>query len=292
MSFQEDPYAMPSEPNHTPDIDPGKLRPKKPFWQRHLGKFTMPVIALQFLIIIILVLFLFLRPPQTITVTRLVPAPTSTPTPTQAIVPATTSIATVSPVSTAPDATSTDVTPTIQAVSGLPCKVDISSWTDGSPDWVVKAGVLYNDGSNSSTNGPTIVAPCEPGTNDYAVEAKIQVTNSSDYSCFGLDFRGSSTQDGWQGDHADVCSQDIASISSYSYDNGNTTLTQTPFTAGLTMHTYRAEVKGNTLKFFVDGTLEDTTTDNRLLTTETGQGVGLYSQNIQLQVTSFDVVSL
>ena len=63
-----------------------------------------------------------------------------------------------------------------------------------------------------------------------------------------------------------------AYISAYGDSNA---LTQAPFTPGTTAHTYRAEVKDNTLKFFVDGNLVDTTTDNRLLTTETGQGVGL-----------------
>ena len=51
-------------------------------------------------------------------------------------------------------------------------------------------------------------------------------------------------------------------------------------------------MKDNTLKFFVDGNLVDSTTDNRLLTTETGEGVGLYSQNVQLQVSSFQVMAL
>src|SRR5205085_3481644 len=91
---------------------------------------------------------------------------------------------TATPLSTAAAA------PTSQTASGLPCIVDISTWTGGSPDWVVHNGILYNDGSSGSNNGPTIIAPCQPGTTNYAVQAKIQVTNQSG-GCFGLVLRGS-----------------------------------------------------------------------------------------------------
>jgi len=153
---------------------------------------------------------------------------------------------------------------------------------------VVHNGILFNDGSSGSNNGPTIIAPCQPGTTNYAVEAKIQVTNQSS-NCFGIVFRGSSTPNGWQGYHAGICGLNTAYISAYGDSNA---LTQAPFTPGTAAHTYRAEVKDNTLKFFIDGNLVDTTTDTRLLTTETGEGVGLYSQNVQLQVSSFQVTAL
>ena len=122
---------------------------------------------------------------------------------------------------------------------------------------------------------------------NYTVEAKILVTNPSG-GCFGLVLRGESTQNGWQGYKADICGLNTAYISAYGDYNP---LTQAPFTPGTTVHTYRAVVKDNTIKFFIDGNLVDTTTDNRLLTTETGEGVGLYSQNVQLQVTSFQVTA-
>lgn len=52
-------------------------------------------------------------------------------------------------------------------------------------------------------------------------------------------------------------------------------------------HTYRVEVSGNVMKFLIDGTPTLSLTDNRYLT---GTQVGLWSKNVQLQVTSFKVL--
>jgi hypothetical protein len=49
--------------------------------------------------------------------------------------------------------------------------------------------------------------------------------------------------------------------------------------------------KDNTIKFFIDGNLLDNVTDNRLLTTGTGEDDLFYS-GTQLQVTSFQVTAL
>ncbi len=265
--------------------NPEKIQPIKPFWRRHLWPIITSV-ALVFVIIFASTTFILLRRSSQVPLNNAHPIQSFTPPSTQissTAIPPTSklnSTTTVVPAATA--------TPTSQAISGLPCIVDINTWTGGSPDWVVHNGILYNDGSSGSNNGPTIIAPCQPGTTNYAVEAKIQVTNQSG-GCFGIVLRGYSTQNGWQGYKADVCGLNTAYISSYGDYNA---LTQAPFTPGTTLHTYRAEVKDNTIKFFIDGNLVDTTTDNRLLTTETGEGVGLYSQNVQLQVTSFQVTVL
>ncbi|HYL42354.1 MAG TPA: hypothetical protein VEU97_03120 [Ktedonobacteraceae bacterium] len=265
--------------------NPEKLQPSKSFWRSHPWPIITSVALVLMIIFASTTIFLLTRPPQ---------SPPDNAHPAQVSTSASTQISsTTAPVTSTPGATATVVpttaaTPTSQATPGLPCSVDVSTWTGGSPDWVVHNGVLFNDGSSGSNNGPTIIAPCQPGTTNYAVEAKIQVINQS-YGCFGIVFRGSSTQDGWQGYKADVCGLNTAYISVYGDGNA---LTQAPFTPGTTAHIYRAEVKDNTIKFFIDGNLVDTTTDNRLLTTETGEGVGLYSQNIQLQVTSFQVKAL
>ena len=261
-----------------------KLQPIKPFWRRYLW----PIVASVALILVIIfastTIVLLMRPSQS-SPNNAHATSVSTP-PTAQI------SSTPVPATSTPNAPATVVpaaaTPTSQPISGLPCNVGIGTWTGGSPDWVVHNGILFNDGSNGSNNGPTIIAPCQPGATNYAVQAKIQVTNQSG-GCFGLVFRGSSTQNGWQGYKADVCGLNTAYISDY---EGGNALTQAPFTPGTTAHTYRAEVKDNSIKFFIDGNLVDTTTDNRLLTTEMGEGVGLYSQNVQLQVTSFQVMAL
>jgi hypothetical protein len=263
--------------------NPEKIQPITPFWRRHLWPIITSV-ALVLVIIFAATTYILSRGSSQNSLNNSHPIQGSTPLSTQ--IPST-----AAPITSNPNSTATATAPAIatsQATSGLPCIVDINAWTGGSPDWVVHNGILYNDGSNGSNNGPTIIAPCQPGTTNYAVETKIQVTNQSG-GCFGIVLRGSSTQNGWQGYKADICGLNTAYITSYAdYD----TLTQAPFTPGTTLHTYRAEVKDNSLKFFIDGNLVDTATDNRLLTTETGEGVGLYSQNVQLQVTSFQVTAL
>jgi hypothetical protein len=179
-------------------------------------------------------------------------------------------------------------TPPQQADSGLPCNVNIGAWTSGSPDWVVHNGILYNDGSNRS-DSPTMIAPCLPNTTNYAVEAKIQLTNLSG-SCFGIMLRGSSTQNGWQGYQAGICNNmNMAYIAAYGDQKA---LAMAPFAPGTIMRTYRCVVKDNTIKLFIDGTLVVTAHDNRLLTAHGNEQVGLYTQNVQLQVSRFQVTAL
>ena len=168
--------------------------------------------------------------------------------------------------------------------SGLPCTVNIKSWTDGSPDWVVHNGTLYNDGSNAKPTIPTIIAPCEPGTPNYAVEAKIQLSNQV-AGCFGIVLRTSYA--------TSICNGQYSPLPDTAYIFfASNTLKSNPFSPGTALHTYRAEVRDNTIKFFIDGSLIATATDNRLLTTETSEQVGLYCQSLQLQVTSFQVTAL
>ncbi len=168
--------------------------------------------------------------------------------------------------------------------SGLPCSVNIQSWTDGSPDWVVHNGILYNDGSNAKPTIPSIIAPCQPGSPNYAVEAKIQLTNQVD-GCFGIVLRTSYA--------TSICNAQYSPLPDTAYVFfSNTALISNPFTPGTSLHTYRAEVRDNKIKLFIDGSLVTTATDNRLLTSETSEQVGLYCQSLQLQVTSFRVTAL
>jgi hypothetical protein len=172
--------------------------------------------------------------------------------------------------------------------SGLPCNVNIGAWTGGSPDWVVHNNTLYDDGSNGSDNGPTAIAPCQPSTTNYAVEAKIQLTNLSG-SCFGIVVRASSTQSGWQGYKAGICNSNLAYIAAYGDFNPMSSASYAP---GTILRTYRCEVKDNTIKLFIDGTLVVAASDNRLLTQQGNEQVGLFAQNLQIQVSSFQVTAL
>jgi 3-keto-disaccharide hydrolase len=265
-----------------------KVKPHNNFVRR----FMWPIIAI---VSILLVLFLAysnisMRLDHS---TAIAPIPThrsSQQTPASAI--ATTAL----PATPTPDTPTPALTSTVSVQAGLPCKVNLSTWADGSSDWKILNGILLNDGSNTSWNdqGPTIVAPCQPGnTTNYAVEAQIQVTSSTNNPCFGITLRGTPSSNGWQGYEAGVgdCSYNglnVAYISGpgYSSDQQGKNATFDPTT---TKHTYRIEARNNTITFFIDGNQLLTMTDNRYLT---GAEVGLWSQNTQLQVFSLQVTAL
>jgi hypothetical protein len=61
------------------------------------------------------------------------------------------------------------------------------------------------------------------------------------------------------------------------------------FNPSTSTHTYRVEVKDNTIKSFIDGGLVLVMVDNRYLS---GSEVGLWCQNVQLTVVSFKVTTL
>lgn len=190
-------------------------------------------------------------------------------------------------------------TPT--SVPALPCIVNVGNWTGGSSDWKTLNGMLLNDGTRfmgTGQTGPTIVAPCQlEGTADYAVEARIQVVSTASYqggTCFGITVRGVSNTNGWQGYQADVdidgCSSEggDARILGSQFPN-DFSLARTPFHPGNSWHIYRVEVKGNDIKFLIDGSLVVEVNDNKYLS---GGQVGLWSYGVQLNVSSFKVIAL
>lgn len=242
-----------------------KLLERRPFWQRH----SAGIIASLFLVLLIA---------SSWTILALV---------TKQQFPPLQMLNMLKPKSANPgDTSTTSSSPQSGPVqsSGLPCTVNIQSWTDGSPDWVVHNGILYNDGSNAKPTLPSIIAPCQPGIPNYAVEAKIQLTNQVD-GCFGIILRTSYA--------TSICNGQYSPLPDTAYIFfSNNVLISNPFTPGIALHTYRAEVRDNTIKLFIDGSLVTTATDNRLLTSETSEQVGLYSQSLQLQVTSFQVKAL
>lgn len=223
--------------------------------------------------------------------TTLSGASATTPTPTPSAPTPTPPTLTQTPADLSPTASGT---PTSAPVVSLPCNVDLNTWTGGSSDWVTHNGIVYNDGTNttSESSGPTLVAPCQPGVANYALEAKIQVTHPS--GCFGLVLRATSGQNGWQGYRAGTCGPDsYPSNTAYIQAYGdNDPLVKVPFTSNTNVHTYRVEIKDTSIKLFIDGNLIDSTTDNRLLTVASGEEVGLYSVSTQIQVTSFKVTAL
>jgi hypothetical protein len=155
--------------------------------------------------------------------------------------------------------------------------------------WKQLNNELLNDGTNGNYNGrATLVAPasCQPKTMDYAVEATIQVVSfGANYSGFGINIRSGSSQTDPAGYSTYIDSADGANISVV----GGDSLNNASFNPGTSTHVYRAEVKGNTITFFIDGKNVLSVVDNRFIST--GQ-VGLWCANAQIELSSFKVYKL
>lgn len=259
-------YAPPEIPTPAPN--------KKPFpWV----KVVLGQGAVMILLMVVLIVVLVARP------SNAGPGAASTATsPALAAATATPGPATATPFSspTTPPATATPQ-------GGLPCNVDVGKWTGGTADWRILNGELLNDGTGAfippgQFPGPSLLAPCQFDNADYAVESTIQVTSGR--GCFGFTVRGSTGSGGWQGywtSAGDGCEAGIA------INNGGGVAAA--WYPGMTKHTYRVEVKGNVIKYFIDGSLLLTWTDNRILT---GSQVGMFDSGTQLQVFSFQVTAL
>ncbi len=265
----------------------GKLRPQS-FWRRYLWQ----IIA----VVSLLLMIAFGYTTVSLLLNRPSGAVIATPTVSHSQPPTATSQPIAAVTSTVDTSAATPTAAPTQALQTgvLPCNVNINTWTDGSADWKVLNGVLLNDGSKGwdHNNGPTIVAPCQLGTTaNYAVETRIQVVNPQYNPCFGITVRGNPSSNGWQGYKAgvgDCGSLGTARISGpdYFYDSQ---IKNASFDPGKSPHTYRVEVKDNTIKFFIDSGLILNMTDNRYLS---GSEVGLWCQNVQLTVSSFTVTAL
>jgi len=157
--------------------------------------------------------------------------------------------------------------------------------------WKRLNGMLLNDGSNGGYNGrSTLVAPasCQPKTMDYAVEANIQVVQfTGNYSGFGINMREvqSSSNEQAYSAYIDPTSAGGAGISVV----GGDALKNASFNPGTDFHVYRAEVRGNTITFLIDGAAVLSVVDNRYIST--GR-VGLWCSNTQIELSSFKVVTL
>lgn len=176
-----------------------------------------------------------------------------------------------------------------------------STWSgwNGTADWKVSGGLLLNDGTYADYNArATIVAPFQAQTADYAIAIQMQVvrpfTTGTIYPCFYITLRGTALSDGWQGYVAVVCanSSNGQAVQIAAIDTTNNifdVLSNAPFDPQNTWHSYRVEVKGTTIKFFVDGGLLLSADDSRFL----GAGqIGLLSEYMEVKLSSFKVTAL
>ncbi len=162
----------------------------------------------------------------------------------------------------------------------------------GSQDWKFLNGVLINDGTGNIDCGhslsPTIAPPFQPQTADYAVEVKVQfIRDGGNYhNCFGIPARAQVVNGSWTGYEVMV----YPGAANIRDPNTNNPLASTNFSPGTDVHTYRFEVKGTSLKVFVDGGLLVSITDAKYIFTA-GQ-VGLWDAGIYMNVLGFAVYSL
>jgi hypothetical protein len=178
------------------------------------------------------------------------------------------------------------------------CEAGTNQWQGWSlppnGDWQLLNGALINNGSRGESNyGFSLTPPpsCQPPVADYAVEATVQSLNS-DCPNFLIFVRGTSTANGLQGYAMGVghllvygsCGVQIRTVGGSAYSE--IAQASPPPISGTSV--FRAEVKGFTLKFFIDGNSILTVNDTTNLSP--GQ-IGLYAGS-QLEIIHFKVVVL
>jgi len=163
----------------------------------------------------------------------------------------------------------------------------MDGWS-GSADWKHFADMLVNDGSNIET-GHRIMAPYQPKSQDYAIEAKILLI---DPQCggtkkqFGLIARA--TEQGGILGGFDCPQAALASTEDGRFDFFDPIASQ-DFTPGTKWHIYRLAVQGNKIRLFVDGAPLLEKANKRYL--DNGK-VGMFSIGAQISVRSFKVLRL
>lgn len=166
----------------------------------------------------------------------------------------------------------------------------IDGWS-GTPDWRVADGALVNDGSKTSSGNNTLLSPCQPTTPDYAVQATIQYM-SGGYG-FGILARGGGDTgyEGWISTNG-IAPGLFAGIADASQTPSDF-LASASYEVDTAWHTYRLEVKGLNLAFFIDGSeVANTTNASYLSAGRVGLTVnGLWS-GCQIMVKNFQVIAL
>ncbi len=166
-----------------------------------------------------------------------------------------------------------------------------AGWSAGGP-WKVLNGTLLNDG----TQWGAIFAPYAPTIRDYAAEASIQVQSQSRSPAFAVFARASSSGsysvNGYVGGITGYLDADgYNDTAALGIDSLNCFGTPgcIPYSPDSGWHTYRIEVKGNSIKVLIDGGYILGLTDNQYL--DPGR-VGLTCRDAQIAVQSFTVTAL
>lgn len=167
----------------------------------------------------------------------------------------------------------------------------MNGWA-GSSDWKHVDNTVVSDGTpGHPTSEERLLAPCQPPTQDYALEAKIQLINTqcgATYKEFGLVAREADQGAILGGIDCDEAKLAVVQNSNYLTFSGNTIATGS-FSPGTGWHVYRLEVKGNQIRLLADGTPILEKADNHDLS---GSKVGMFSVGAQINVQSFKIEKL
>jgi hypothetical protein len=261
-------------PFHMPDLDPGDgtmfmTNPHptavQPLSSNPLSKIVLAqgiAIILLFMAVLVLLVHTFVGAPST-------------------------SLGTLSPIAGA-SATATPAGPHV---------LYQASWSgddtwQGTPDWKEQNGVLVNDGSNAVHNlsTPTIMVPYDLSTMpDYAIEAQIQVTKTSNSPGFGFFVRYDNQGHGYIAGAGSPQGSPPSVFEITTAAGWRTPLQQMDFSPGKTTHTYRIEVKQDHISVYIDGRFFMDQQDERY---PSGAYVGLWDSDAQLSISSFVIKSL
>jgi hypothetical protein len=173
----------------------------------------------------------------------------------------------------------------------------MDGWT-GVPQWKTIPGILVSDGTSHTTlayasrGEGSVQPPRQPSAGSYGVEARIQIVDPTQGSCYvAIQLREQA--EGQGGDrHGYVLgySREAGAFVGRFFPGASyAQIKQTAFSPGADWHVYRAEVAQNQLTLKIDGSVALQATDNNYL--DAG-GVGLVNSNCQVQVSSFGVAAL
>ena len=204
--------------------------------------------------------------------------------------------ATPVPATATPTPVRATATPSAVPTATPPTSLYVADWSHGlggwssTADWKASNSMLLNDGTDTSSNAPTLVAPYQvSGTENYSVEVRMRVLASAvGDGCFDVaTLRTSEFTNVWSGYKAVVCNDNAMIEAGSIAGGGQTVLGQRPFNPGTIWHTYLFEAQGTTLSLLIDGQKALIVSDDTYLS---GGLLGLKSFETQLVISNFKVV--
>lgn len=182
-------------------------------------------------------------------------------------------------------------------------KIYSANWSNGFNGWIADApantswnvnnGDLINDGSGCCA----IIAPYHPTTNNYAIEAHLQMgpcTNSigGSFGLFGEGSKSNSSHGGYEGYVAYWGTSGNFKIRTMPYrtltGEGWQVLAQVPYQLNSSFYTLRLEFDNGNISLFVNGDLKLTINNTQYQ----GEAIGLEDWFCQLTVDNFSVYSI